>query len=156
RAFSKKASATLVGQRHAPEVTAEDVRDAIVLRKPLVHERVVGGQQIDDVSVLADDAPKEQLGLASERLAKVVVEVGEKIRVGNDPAQVPQLQPLAGEVGHERIRSWIRQHPSDLLVENLRLAEAAAVRHRQQLVVRDAAPQKERKARGEIVRFDAV
>ena len=38
--------APAVGERDAPEVAAVDVRDLVVPRQPLVHERVVGGQQI--------------------------------------------------------------------------------------------------------------
>ena len=63
-------------QRHAPEVAALDVRDAVVPRQPLVQERVVGAQQVERAAVLADDAVEEQLGLAPERLAQRVVEVG--------------------------------------------------------------------------------
>ena len=64
----------LVGKRDAPEVTAVDVRDAVVAGQPLVHEGVVGGQQIDHAAILAKLALDEQLGLALERLPQVVVE----------------------------------------------------------------------------------
>ena len=51
-------------QRDAAEVAAVDVGDAVVPRQPLVDERVVGGQQVEDAAVLAHDAVEEQLGLA--------------------------------------------------------------------------------------------
>ncbi len=38
---------------------ARHVRDPVVAREPLVDERVVGRQQIEDVSILADDAVEE-------------------------------------------------------------------------------------------------
>ena len=61
----------------AAEMRAVDVRDAVVLRQSLVQERVVGGHQVDDVAVLAEHALEQQLGLARERLAQLVVPVGE-------------------------------------------------------------------------------
>ena len=51
-------------ERHAAELAAVDVRHAVVLRQPLVDERVVGGQQVEHVAVLAHDAGEEELGLA--------------------------------------------------------------------------------------------
>ena len=47
-----------------------------MLGQPLVDERVVRGQQIDDAAVLADDAVEEQLDFAPHRLPQRVVEVG--------------------------------------------------------------------------------
>ena len=68
-------------ERDAAELAAVDVRDAVVLGQPLVDERVVGRQQVEDVAVLAHDAGEEQLGLALKRLAQRVVEVGELVVV---------------------------------------------------------------------------
>ena len=120
-------------------------------RQPLVHEGVVGRQQVEHAAVLAHDALEQQLGLAAERLAQVVVEVREIVLIGDRGAQVPELQPLAGEVRDQRARrarsasmrrtcrsstagcrSWPRRGDVD------------------QLVVGDAAPQEEREARGEL------
>ena len=55
-----------------------------MLREPLVHERVVGRHQIENVPVLADNASKEQLRLAPERVAQVVVEIRKLVGVGID------------------------------------------------------------------------
>ena len=66
-------------QRHAAELRAVDVRDSVVLRQPLVDERVVRLQQIEDAAVFLDDAGEEQFGLALERVAQVVVEIREQI-----------------------------------------------------------------------------
>ena len=43
----------LVGDRHAAKTAAVDVRNAVVPRQPLVDERVVGAQQIEDAAILA-------------------------------------------------------------------------------------------------------
>ena len=40
----------------AAEVAAMNIRDAVVPREPLVDERVVGVEQVDDAAVFADDA----------------------------------------------------------------------------------------------------
>ena len=62
----------------AAEARAVDVRDAVVLREPLVQPGVVRLQQVEHAAVLAQHLLEEQLGLAAEGLAQVVVEVGEQ------------------------------------------------------------------------------
>ena len=94
-------------QRHAPELRAVDIRDAVVSRQPLVDERVVRGQQIDDVAILADDAVEEQLGLALQALAQLVVPVRIEDAVGRRRRQVAQIQQLLAEVGDQRVRARI-------------------------------------------------
>src|SRR5689334_20653578 len=58
-------------QLDAPEVAAVYVSDAVVTCEPLVDEGVVGVEQIDQASILANDGAEEQLGLAAERLTQV-------------------------------------------------------------------------------------
>ena len=65
-------------ERDAPELAAVDVRDAVVLGQPLVDERVVGRQQVDDAAILADDAVEQQLDFAAHRLAQRIVEVRDR------------------------------------------------------------------------------
>ena len=69
-------------ERDAPEAAAVDVLDAVVFGEALVDERVVRPQQIEHAAILADHAFHEHLRLAPERLAEVVVEVGEQPHVG--------------------------------------------------------------------------
>ncbi len=66
----------------APEVAAVHVGNAVVLREALVEERVIGAQQIEHAAILLHDALEQHFGLATERLTKVVVEVGKQPRVG--------------------------------------------------------------------------
>ncbi len=113
--FPSSPLALLVGEHHAPEVAAVDVRNAVVLREPLVQERVVGRHQVEDVAIFADDAREEERGLALEGLAEVVVEVGKLLRVRLHVLQVAEIQPLAGEVGGQRVGLRIGQHAPDLL-----------------------------------------
>ena len=59
--------------RHAAEVAAVDVGNAVVPRQPLVDERVVGRQQIEHAAVLAHDArrrtARSRAGSAWRRLS---------------------------------------------------------------------------------------
>ena len=55
------------------------------------------------------------------------------------------MQPLLGEIADERPGTGVRQHAPDLLFKYGRLFQFALLREGQQLIVRDAAPEKERK-----------
>ena len=57
-ALPQQAAARLVGERHAAEVIAVDVGNAVVPRQPLVDEAVVGGQQIEQTAILLHDAAR--------------------------------------------------------------------------------------------------
>ena len=113
------------GDLHAPELAAVDVGDAVMPRQPLVDERVVGIQQIHDAAVFAHDAVEEQRRLFLHRLAKVVVEIGERFQIRSGALEIAQVQPLLGEVGDQRVGSRVRQHPLDLLLEHGRVFQFA-------------------------------
>ena len=70
RALAQQPEAVRIGQRHAAELVAAHVRDAVVRGQPLVDEGVVRGQQIHHAAVLAEHAVDEQLHLAAERRAQ--------------------------------------------------------------------------------------
>ena len=146
----------VVAELDAAEVAAVDVRDAVVLGQALVQERVVRLQQVEHAAVLAQDALEQQLRLLAEGLPQVVVEVGEQAQVRGDRIQVAQVQPLAREVAHQALRARVGQHAADLPFEHLGLAQLAALGQVEQLVVRDAAPEEERQAGGELDVGDAV
>ncbi len=146
----------VVAELDASEVAAVDVRDAVVLGQALVQERVVRLQQVEHAAILAQDALEQEFRLLSEGLPQVVVEVGEQAQVRSDRIQVAQVQPLAREVAHQASRARVGQHAADLSFEHLGLAQFAALSQVEQLVVRDAAPEEERQARGELDVGDAV
>ena len=75
---------------------------------------------------------------------------------GTTPASRPQLQPLAAEVVDQRLRPRIAQHPPHLPFQHDRILQGPAHRHVEQFVVGDPAPEKERQARGEIDRVEAI
>ena len=109
-------------------------------RQPLVDERVVGGQQVEDVAVLPNDALEEQLGLALQALSQFVVPVGVEDAVGRRGRQVAEVEQLLREARDERIGARIGEHPPHLLLEHFGLAQSALGRDADQLVVGDAAP----------------
>ena len=150
RALAQQPTAGVVGQPHLPELAAEHAGDVVVPGQSFVHERVVARQQLEHALVLAQDAAKEQLGFTAERLPQVVVEVGEQVRVRHDAAQIAQVQPLAREVGDQRLGPRIGHHPAHLPRQHLGPAEPAFVGQLQQLVVGDAAPEEERQTRGQL------
>ena len=120
-ALAQQPAARLAGQRHAAELRAVDARQAVVLGQPLVHEGVVGGHQVEHVAIFAHDAAEEELGLAAEGVAQIVVEVGELVGVGRDVLQVADVQPLPGEVLHQRDGLGVGEHAAHLRLEHRRL-----------------------------------
>ena len=127
-----------------------------MLGQPLVHERVVRRQHVEHAPVLTDLAVEPELGLPRERLAQVAVELGKGDRVRLHAPHVAEEEPLSREVVDQRGRLRIRQQAAHLRFENARLAQRAGLRRREQLVVRDAAPEEERQPRRELQIRDAV
>ena len=98
----------------AAELLALHARDPVVPGQPLVEERVLAVEEVQDAAVLADDALEEQLALPAHREAQVVLEGGEALAVGGHRLQRPELQPLAAERLHQRPRLGVLQHAADL------------------------------------------
>ena len=128
--MSEQSAASAVGERHAPKVTAVDVRDLIVTGKPLVDVGVVGGQQLADAAILTQLGVDEQPRLLPERFAQVLIELRIGIDVGNDAGQFAQREPLAHEVVDQRPRSTVLEHPRDLPLQSGRRARARRARRR--------------------------
>jgi hypothetical protein len=113
-----------------------------MLREPLVDERVVRPQQIQHAPVFPQDALEEELGFPPEGVPQILVEVREQPHVRRDRIEVAQVQPLRCEIRDQRFSARVREHATHLALENHRFAKPARDRQVQQLVVRDAAPQK--------------
>src|SRR5262249_20266403 len=78
---------------------------SVMLRQPLVHKRVVGGDEIEDAPVVVQDAAEEQLGFVPEIAPQVLAEVRKKKFVGSGAFNRAQLQTLPRQVLNQRIRS---------------------------------------------------
>ena len=122
--MTQDAAAIDVGQSNAPEVRPADVRDAVVVRQPLVHEGVVGGEQLEHAAIVAEDAAGEQLGFAAEPLPQVFVEVGVLSRIRQYRRKVAQEQPLPDKVIDDGISSRVGEHTPHLPLEHPRFCEA--------------------------------
>ena len=90
---------------------------------------------------------EEHLRLALERLSQVAVEVG---RIGPGVLQLAQEQPLRREIRDERVGARVGEHSPDLPLERVGILQPATRRNAQQLIVRNAAPEKERQPRGQL------
>ena len=150
------AARVILFQRHAPEAVAVDSADTVVPGQSLVQERIVRAEQLEQAAVVAHGALDEQFGLASERHAQILVELGVVGRLALLRLEVPQPQPLTHEVVDERSRTGICEETSGLLLEHGRVTELPTHRDVQQFVVRDAAPQEERQPGREFHIADAV
>src|SRR4029434_6342970 len=94
-----------VGHFDLAESRTVDAGDAVMPGEPFVHERVVGVQELEDAPVAAQDVGEQQLGLAPERLANVVIEIRELQDVrAYLRFEVAQLQPLSDEVADYTVR----------------------------------------------------
>ena len=58
-ALAEQSPAPTVGSLDTTEVRAPDMRNAVVLREPLVDERVRGGQQLEYAAVLEQDTARK-------------------------------------------------------------------------------------------------
>ena len=134
----------------AAEVAALNVRDPVVLGEPLVDERVLGRQELEHAAAAAKHAVDEQLRLALERRAQRDVVVGKEKDVGVFHRDVAQEQPLRREVRDHGLGACVGQHALYLRAQHAGIAQRAVLGGRKQLVVGDAAPEKERHSRGEL------
>ena len=145
------------GSVDAAEVAAAHVRDAVVLRQPLVEERVVRRQQVEHAAVLAEDAVDEELGLAlpspraaSRRNPGTAPRRAASPRCRADTATAPRSSsPATRDRGSASMRRTCCS-------SDCRILQPARDRRVEQLVVRDAAPQEERQPRRELEIADAV
>ena len=104
------------------EVTAVNVRNAVVLGQSLIQISVVGLQEIDDTAVFAHHFVEQELCLLPERLTQIVVKVREKTKVRSDRIQVSQVKPLIRKVGRQASRPRVGEHPAHLAFEHIGLS----------------------------------
>src|SRR5262245_60807603 len=149
-ALAEEPAADAVGERDAPKVAAIYVRNLVVTGEPLVHERIVRRQEIDDAAVLAQLRADEQPRFLVEGVAQLLVQLRLRIDVRHDAGELADGEPLSREVIDERLSSSIREHPPYLPFQRCTIAQRAFRRDGEQFFVRDAAPEKERQPGCEI------
>ncbi len=132
-----------VADCHAPEMTAIHTRQTVMLGEPLVEECVIRAQELQESLILPHLALEEQLRLRLHRLAQIVVELREDVRIRLVGLNVAHGQPLSDEVIHPPPRLPVGQHTPHLLRERVGVVQSAPCRNVKQLVVRNALPQEE-------------
>ena len=131
--------------------------NSVVPGQPLVDERVVGVEQLDDAAIVAERARHEELGFALERLQQALVVGRISIRIDDHLGHAAQVQPLRGEAVHEGAGgSRIGQHPPHFPFEDRRTSELFAFGQVEQPLVGHAAPQEERQPRSDLEIAQAV
>ena len=85
-----------------------------------------------------EDPPPE--GIPPKTVAKIREQVDDRFTRGN----TTHVEPLARKVPDQRFGTRVGQHARDLLFEHVALMQAVRRAERDQFLVRDAAPQKER------------
>src|SRR6202012_1469798 len=107
--LSQQTPASFIGDSHPAEVGSVDVRNAVMPRQPLVDEGVIRVQKIENTAVFPNKVAEEQIRLVPHGLAQIVVEVREGFEIRIDVLEIPQVQPLVGEIVDQCLRFRIGQ-----------------------------------------------
>ena len=76
--------------------------------------------------------------------------IGKYKTIRTDFIQLGKLQPLIGKIGCQSLRFWIGEHAPDLSFQNFRLGQVSGNGQLQQFFIGQTAPEKKRKAGGQI------
>ena len=128
-----------------------------MLGQPFVDERVVRAQQIEDAAILGEDALEEELGLTLEvRAPGSGRNPGTSADSGSWPrhrAGTATARRNCWPASRTRASASIRRTCCSSTAGSFSFP---AMRHVQQLIVGDAAPEEERQTRGELDVADAI
>ena len=116
-----------IGQLHPAESSAVYVWNSIEPGQTLVEERVGCREKVCDGAIVLHLALDEQLSLAEEGVAQVVVEVGKDGGIRRHVQQVPQREPLGEEIVDEGSRPRIGKHPAHLPFQDTGKSVAAGI-----------------------------
>ena len=153
---AEQPEAVRVGERHPAELRTGHVGHPVVLRQHVVHEGVVGGEQVEQAAVFTHDAVEEQLHFTPHRLRQVAREVGEDRGLRVHVRQTREPQPLRGEMRGEALGARVGQHAPDLLLEHGWRAQLPVARQLDERVVGARAPQEIREPRRQFQVVDRV
>ena len=141
--MTEHATTLIVGVGHLAEAFTGHVRNAVVLRQPLVHEGRIGTEHREHATIVAHHVFEKQLRLALHALRELEIEVGEQERVGMHLLEILQAQPLRGEARGECVGARISEHALHLRLEHQRRVQRLRARRGQQAIIGDRAPQEE-------------
>src|SRR5262245_56457278 len=98
----------MVCQSDSPDTAAVTSRNAVTASQPFIQERLVSTEQLHDAAILKCRAAHEQLSLALNTLQQTFIVIRILFGIHNDFRNASQIQPLSGEIVHERIkRAWV-------------------------------------------------
>src|SRR5215468_9552851 len=143
-------------ERHTAEPAAIHVGNSIVFCQPFIEEGIIRADQAEHAAILTQYAVEEELGFLPEGLPQVIIEVAINGVVRSDGIDIAQPQPLPGEIRRQVERASIGKHTARLFLELSGLGQFSPDCGIEQLIVRDAAPQKERKTRCQLEIADPV
>src|SRR5690606_26324599 len=95
-------------------------------------------------------ALEEELDLGLEGFSEPLVEEWKRVPIRLDGIEIVEIEPAQREIRDEAVRARIVEHPPDLSIEHVALAELAGLGEPKQLVVGPAAPEEEGEARREL------
>ena len=147
----------VIAERHPPEAVPVDVRNPVVPRQPLVDERVVrpsaGPRRCDPRAAGFRRTARSRAGTPRAGCRRTPETASDPARRPHDCAATATGRRSCPPAPSTRGSA---QHAPHLLLEHRRLLELAAARHVEQLVVRNAAPQKERQPRRQLEVADPI
>ena len=148
RAHPEHAAAMILRlERHALHLLRGHTVDAVELREIGIHEGVIARDQVENRAVLGAQIVAKRGHLLAHRALHVVVESREKLRARARFADFVRAQPAEKKAGGEPLRALVREQPLHLRFEHRGLRELIFLRRREQFLVWNGRPEKERKPR---------
>ena len=117
----------------------------------LIQEGRIGGQQLLDTAILPQYPLEEQQRLFAHCSAQLLVEPRKRLAADLDLRELPQFEPLAGEVLDQRLRSRRLEHPLDLRRQHGLAVQPVLPGQLQKFRIGHGAPEKVRQAAGQLV-----
>ena len=118
---------TFLGQSHAAEIVALDVRNAVVFGQIFIGKCVVAVQEFQDTAVVAQHVGEDHLRLALHqpaqladlrvRLPREPVVAQNRPGLNGEVLDVAHLEPLPREILHKGSRASVCEHTLDLVIQ---------------------------------------
>ena len=96
-----------------------------MLRKTFIHERVVRVQKRQRTAVFEHDAFKKHFRLALHRPPQIVIKIRKDVVNRILSLEIPQVEPLAGEIRSENACAFVGKHAPDLGLQNSRVFQSS-------------------------------
>ncbi len=88
--------------------------DAIERGQAMVEKRVLRSDEIQQAAIFGHDVRKQRQRFLMHVMAQVGIPIGKQFGVGKRAVEPARLQPLVGEILHQRPRFWVAEHAPHL------------------------------------------